>query len=79
MNQPQILPQLRIWQIGLGFVNTAVIHALVKAGVIEQLREQSRRLPELVQACNLNADVLYRTLRFATVIDVVAQDGNNTP
>ncbi len=75
MNQPHIPPQLRIWQLGLGFVNTAVLHALVKTGVIEQLREQSKRLPELAQSCNLNADVLYRTLRFAAVIEVVTQDG----
>ena len=75
MNPPQVPPQLRIWQIGLGFASTAVLHALVKAGVIEQLREQPKRLPELAQACGLNADVLYRTLRFAAVIDVVTQDG----
>ncbi|MBI3242626.1 MAG: hypothetical protein HYZ49_10075 [Chloroflexi bacterium] len=75
MNQIQVPPQLRIWQIGLGFATTTVLHALVKAGVIEQLREQPRRLPELAQACNLNADVLYRTLRFAAVNDVVTQEG----
>ena len=54
MNQPQVPPQVRIWQIGLGFANTAVLHALVKAGVIEQLRGRSRSLPELAQACGLN-------------------------
>jgi hypothetical protein len=62
-------------QLGLGFVNTAVLHALVKTGVIELLREQPRRLPELAQACGLNADVLYRTLRFAGVIGVVTLEG----
>ena len=76
MNQPQVPPQLRIWQIGLGFANTAVFHALIKAGVIEQMREQSRSLAELAQACDLNADMLYRTLRFAAVNDVVTQDGD---
>lgn len=75
MNPPQLPPQDRIWQLSLGFVNTAVLHALVKAGVIEQLREQPKKLSELVQACGLNADVLYRTLRFAAVIDVVMLDG----
>lgn len=77
MNQPQVPPQLRVWQLGVGFANTAVLHALVKAGVIEQLRDQPKRLPELAQACRLNADVLYRTLRFATVIEVVTLDGEH--
>ena len=76
MNQPQVPPQLRIWQIGLGFANTAVLHALIKAGVIEQMREKPRSLPELAQACSLNADMLRRTLRFAAVIDVVAENGS---
>lgn len=75
MNQQQAPPQARIWQLGLGFANTAVLHALVKAGVIEQLRDQPRTLSDLAQSCNLNPDMLHRTLRFATVIDVVADDG----
>ncbi len=75
MNPPQEPPQLRTWQLGLGFATTALLSALVKAGVIEQLGEQPRKLPELVQACGLNADVLYRTLRFAAVVDVVTLDG----
>ncbi|MBI5829474.1 MAG: hypothetical protein HZB20_08040, partial [Chloroflexi bacterium] len=61
---------------GLGFANTAVFHALIKAGVIEQLREQSKSVAELAQACGLSADMLYRTLRFAAVNDVVTQDGD---
>ena len=74
MIQSTLPPQSRIWQLALGFANTAVLHALVKAGVIEQLRVQARSLPELALACELNADVLYRTLRFASTIDVVTQD-----
>jgi DNA-binding HxlR family transcriptional regulator len=71
----QVPPQLRIWQLALGFATTEVLYALVKAGVIEQLREQPKRLSELAQACKLNADTLYRTLRFASVIGVVTQEG----
>lgn len=77
MNQSTLSPQARIWQLALGFANTAVLHALVKAGVIEQLREQARSLSELARVCKLDADVLYRTLRFASAIDVVTQDGDN--
>jgi hypothetical protein len=75
VDQPQVSPQFRILQISMGFANSAVLHALVKTGVIEQLREQPKQLPELAQACQLNADVLYRTLRFAAAIDVVTQGG----
>src|SRR6266566_3135347 len=75
MNPAQEPPQARIWQLGLGFATTTVLSALVKAGVIEQLGEHPKTLPELVQACGLNADVLSRTLRFAAVIDVVTLNG----
>lgn len=79
MTQSQIPPQVRIWSLGLGFANTAVLHALTKTGVIEQMREGAKTLPELAQACNLNDDVLFRTLRFATVIDIVtAEEGQYT-
>ena len=74
MNQPQIPPQLRIWQLGLGFANTAVLHALVKTGVIEQMRQGPQSLSGLAQSCHLNPDMLYRALRFATVIGVVEQN-----
>jgi hypothetical protein len=55
------------------FANSEVLYALVKAEVVEQLREQPKCLPELAQACNLDAGVLYRTLRFAGVIGAVTQ------
>ena len=74
MNPQQVPPQVRIWQLCLGFANTAVLHTLVKTGVIEQMRQQPKSLPELAQVCRLNSDVLYRTLRFAVVIGVVEQN-----
>ena len=37
MNPPQEPAQPRIWQLCLGFATTAVLSALLKAGVIEQL------------------------------------------
>lgn len=73
MNQPQATPPMRIWQVSLGFANTSVLHALVKTGVIEQMRRHPKTLPELADACQLNTDVLQRVLRFAAVIDVVVQ------
>ncbi len=44
MNPPQEPAQPRIWQLALGFATTAVLSALVKAGVIEQLGEQGTDL-----------------------------------
>jgi hypothetical protein len=73
MKQPQVPPHLRIWQLGLGFANTSVIHALVKTGVIEQLRDQPKKVSELADSCHLNLDVLNRVLRFAAVIDIISQ------
>lgn len=77
MSHPEVPPHARLWQLALGFANTAVLHALVKTGVIEQLRETPRRLPELASACGLNAEVLYRVLRYATAIEVVTQNGGD--
>ena len=71
MNPQEVPPQIRIWQISLGFANTAVLYTLVKTGVIEQMRHQPQTLPMLAKSCGLNPDVLYRVLRFATAIGVV--------
>jgi hypothetical protein len=56
----------------LGFANTNVIYALIKSGVIEQLRESSKTLEQLSSECKLNSDVLFRILRFAIAIDLIA-------
>ena len=72
---PQPLsPQTRIWQLGLGFTNTAVLYTLVKTGVIEQLRHQPRSLAELAQDGGLDSNVLCRVLRFAAVLEVIEQN-----
>ena len=76
MDQPQVPPQLRIWQLIVGFANTAVLYTLIKAGVIEQLRHHPKTLTELAETCQLNPDVLQRVLRFATVMGVVVHDDN---
>ncbi len=74
MNPPQPAPQARIWQLVLGFVNTSVLYALVEAGVLEEMRERARTLPELAEACALDADTLFRVLRYAEVIGVVERE-----
>ncbi|MBW6473518.1 MAG: hypothetical protein K0B14_10365 [Anaerolineaceae bacterium] len=68
--------QEKMWKLALGFANTAVIYALIKSEVVEELRFDAKTLDELVYACGLNPDVLFRTLRFAEVIEVITlQDG----
>ncbi|MCL4488195.1 MAG: hypothetical protein M1570_08705 [Chloroflexi bacterium] len=74
MNPPQVPSPLRIWQLVLGFTNTAVLYTLTKAGVIEQLRDHPKTPTELAERCHLNPDVLHRALRYATVIGVVGHD-----
>ena len=71
MELSNISPQEKLWKLALGFANTAILYALVKSEVIEELRFGSKTLDELVYACGLNADVLFRTLRFAEVIEVL--------
>jgi hypothetical protein len=54
-----------------------VSHALVKAGVIAQLGDQPQSLDSLASACGLHREVLFRALRFASAIEIVAQEGDH--
>ncbi len=76
MEPQRIPPEMRIWQLGLGFSNTAVLYALVKTGVTEQMRDHPQPLLALAQSCGLNPDTLFRVLRFAGVLGVVGYDGS---
>jgi hypothetical protein len=71
MEQLNLSHQDTIWKLCFGFANTSVLYSLIKSGVIEELRNEPKTLEELVYACGLDPDVLYRTLRFAIIIDVV--------
>lgn len=74
MDLQEMPPEARIWQLALGYANTAVLFNLVKTGIIEQMREQPRSLSEIASNCHLNQDALYRFLRYADVIGLVAVD-----
>ncbi len=76
MNSQDMPPEARIWQLGLGFANTAVLYNLVKLGVIEQMRQHPQSLTALGEACGLNPDILYRVLRYATVIGVIGYENS---
>lgn len=74
-NQP-LPPNLKIWQIALGFASTSVICALIRAGVIEQLRETAKTLQQLSEECEVDSNVLFRILRFAAAIDLISLSDN---
>ena len=72
MNDNQPTPMQKIWQLGLGFATSNVIFTLVQCEIIEQLKDAPKSLKEISEACNVDADVLFRVLRFAHAIDLVA-------
>lgn len=76
MEKQQLLPGTKIWRLCLGFANTNVIYALVKSGVIEQMRDTPKTLEQLSSECKLNSDVLFRVLRFAAALDLIALNSN---
>ncbi len=49
-----------------GIANTQVVTNLVTTNVIETLGEGPKKLEEIASACQLNINVLARTLRYAT-------------
>jgi hypothetical protein len=70
-------PNAKLWQLVLGFANTNVLYALTKSGVIEQLRNAPKDLRYLADTCDLDSDVLFRTLRFAMAVDIVSVENGN--
>ncbi len=75
-NSPSVPPQARFFQWMLGFSSLMVSHALVKAGVIEQLSDQPQTPDALASACGLHRQVLFRALRFATAIELTTRVGD---
>ena len=76
MENQQLSPNIKAWQLGLGFANTSVIYTLMRSGVISQLRDSSKTLQQLSGDCKLNPEVLFRTLRFAIAIGVITLDND---
>lgn len=72
MDMESVPLNIRTWQLSLGFADTNVMYALVKSGVIEQLRSTSKTLKQLAETCNLNNDVLFRLLRYAKLRGLVS-------
>jgi hypothetical protein len=61
----------------LGFSSMMVSHALVKTGVIAQLADHPQAVDTLASACGVHREVLFRALRFARAVDIIAQEGDH--
>lgn len=71
-NQTQIPAPFRAFQILGGMMNSFVLTALINNNVVELLGTGAKSVEELSRLCQLNMNVLGRTLRFATLLDLVS-------
>ncbi len=74
--QDQSSPTKQAMQLAQGFAHLQVMHALVKSGIVEELGDTPKTLNQLSEGCNLNAGVLFRVLRYASGIDLVALEND---
>ena len=72
MQNQSVPPNVQLRQLAGGFANTNVIYTLTKSGVTEQMRDSSKTVEQLADACNLDADVLFRVLRYAAGIGIIS-------
>ncbi len=69
-----IAAQKQAFSLVTGLANTQVITNLITTNVIETLGQGPKKVQEIASACNLNKNVLERTLRYASFIGVVNVD-----
>ena len=62
---------VKAFEILGGMFNTQVVVALAQLNVFETIGHEVKTIDELATACNANKNVLLRTLRYATHIDIV--------
>lgn len=60
----------RLFQLGTGFMVTAALHAALKLGIADLLRDGPQPVAALANATSTNEDALYRTLRAVASIGV---------
>jgi len=65
---------VRAFSLITGVCNTQVITNLITSNVIETLGQGPKKVQDIASACNLNENVLARTLRYASFIGVVNFD-----
>ncbi len=67
----QIPAPNRAFQILGGMMNSFILTSLIKNDVLEAINSEISSLESLAEKCKLNNNVLARTLRFASLIDLV--------
>lgn len=70
-NQNQTPAPVRAFMILSGMMNSQVVAALIKTNILESLASEPKSTAELVGACQVNQNVLSRTLRFAAFLGIV--------
>ncbi len=72
MDNQLLPPNFRARQLTAGFANSNVLYALTQTGVIEELRDEAKSLEQLAGNCSLEADVLFRILRYAAGLGIIS-------
>ncbi len=70
-NQNQPPAPVRAFMILGGMMNSQVVSALIKTNIIESLASEPRSTDDLAGICQVNQNVLSRTLRYAAFIGLV--------
>lgn len=71
-NQNHMQAQVSAFQLLGGMMNSFILSALIRNGVIEALNSGIDTVDELSEKCNVNLNVLSRTLRYAGFIGLVS-------
>ena len=69
-----IAAQKQAFSLVTGLADTQVITNLITTNVIETLGQSPKKVQDIASVCNLNENVLARTLRYASFIGVVNFD-----
>lgn len=75
MESPTPSPD-RAFQLLGSMMNSFILSALINNEVFEAIDSGTNSLEELALTCNLNENVLRRTLRFASFVDLVSISGS---
>lgn len=66
----------KAFQLMSGMMNTQVLIALIKSNVFEAIGKEKKSIAEIATTCNVNVNVLSRTLRFGVSVGLVDKIDN---